>query len=96
MEDAAIYKVQLDGTIVGKVGSAGKLPTGIRACQLDRLPQRERVADWRDDQLARPASDPQEMTPALACVGGADGAGTARAASLRGRSLGSPVATTIN
>jgi DNA-binding beta-propeller fold protein YncE len=26
MEDAAIYKVQLDGTVVGKFGSAGKLP----------------------------------------------------------------------
>ena len=26
MEDAAIYKVKLDGTVVGKFGSAGKLP----------------------------------------------------------------------
>jgi DNA-binding beta-propeller fold protein YncE len=26
MEDAAIYKVQLDGKVVGKLGSAGKLP----------------------------------------------------------------------
>ena len=26
MEDAAIYKVQLDGQVVGKFGSAGKLP----------------------------------------------------------------------
>jgi hypothetical protein len=26
MEDAAIYKVTLDGTVVGKFGSAGKLP----------------------------------------------------------------------
>lgn len=26
MEDAAIYKLQLDGTIIGKFGSAGKLP----------------------------------------------------------------------
>ncbi len=26
MEDAAIYKVRLDGTVVGKFGSAGKLP----------------------------------------------------------------------
>ena len=26
MEDAAIYKVQLDGTVVGKFGSAGKMP----------------------------------------------------------------------
>ena len=26
MEDAAIYKVQLDGKVVGKFGSAGKLP----------------------------------------------------------------------
>ncbi len=26
MDDAAIYKVQLDGTVVGKFGSAGKLP----------------------------------------------------------------------
>jgi hypothetical protein len=26
MEDAAIYKVRLDGTIVGKFGSAGKRP----------------------------------------------------------------------
>ena len=27
MDDAAIYKVQLDGKVVGKFGSAGKLPT---------------------------------------------------------------------
>jgi hypothetical protein len=26
MEDAAIYKVQLDGKVVGNFGSAGKLP----------------------------------------------------------------------
>jgi hypothetical protein len=26
MEDAAIYKVRLDGTIVGRFGTAGKLP----------------------------------------------------------------------
>jgi hypothetical protein len=26
MEDAAIYKVSLDGKVVGKFGSAGKLP----------------------------------------------------------------------
>ena len=26
MEDAAIYKVQLDGKVVGRFGSAGKLP----------------------------------------------------------------------
>ena len=26
MDDAAIYKVKLDGTVVGKFGSAGKLP----------------------------------------------------------------------
>jgi len=26
MEDAAIYKVQLDGRVVGKFGSAGKMP----------------------------------------------------------------------
>ena len=26
MEDAAIYKVRLDGTVVGKFGTAGKLP----------------------------------------------------------------------
>ena len=26
MDDAAIYKVRLDGTVVGRFGSAGKLP----------------------------------------------------------------------
>jgi hypothetical protein len=26
MEDAAIYKVRLDGTVVGRFGSAGKQP----------------------------------------------------------------------
>ena len=33
MDDAAIYKVQLDGKVVGKFGSAGKLPEGIRSGQ---------------------------------------------------------------
>ena len=53
MDDAAIYKTTLDGKVVGKFGSAGKQLEGIRPRELDRLPQRERPADRRDDELAR-------------------------------------------
>ena len=53
MEDAAIYKVRLDGTVVGKFGIGREAAEGVRSRQLDRLPQRERAADRRDDQLAR-------------------------------------------
>lgn len=42
MDDAAIYKVDLGGKVVGKFGraEAGK---GIRSREFDRLPQRERA-----------------------------------------------------
>ena len=44
MEDAAIYKVQLDGKVVGKFGIGRQAAEGVRPRQLDRLPQRERAA----------------------------------------------------
>ena len=62
MDDAAIYKVQLDGKVVGKFGSAGKLPKEFGLANSHRLPQRERAADRRDDQLARAEGDAQALT----------------------------------
>ena len=62
MEDAAIYKVRLDGTVVGKFGAAGKHAEGVRSRQLHRLPQRERPARRRDDELARAEGVPQGAT----------------------------------
>ena len=47
MEDAAIYKVDLDGKLVGKFGRAGKLPKEFGIVELHRLPQRKRAAGGR-------------------------------------------------
>ena len=54
MDDAAIYKTTLDGKVVGKFGIGRQAAEGVRPRELDRLPQRERTADRRDDELARP------------------------------------------
>ena len=57
MDDAAIYKLELDGRIVGKFGKAGKQLEGIRPRQRDRLPHRERALRRRADELARAEAD---------------------------------------
>ena len=57
MEDAAIYKVDLDGKVVGQVRKSRQAGEGIRPGQFDRLPQRERAADRRAQQLEGPEAD---------------------------------------
>ena len=44
MDDAAIYKLELDGRVVGKFGTGRQADEGVRPRQRDRLPQRERAA----------------------------------------------------
>jgi DNA-binding beta-propeller fold protein YncE len=63
MDDAAIYKVQLDGKVVGKFGTAGKQPKEFGLVKLDRLPQRERAARRRDDELARAETHGEALMP---------------------------------
>ena len=65
MEDAAIYKVALDGRVVGQVRIGRQAAETVRPRQLDRLPQRERAARRRDDELARPEGHPQSVTLAF-------------------------------
>ena len=58
MDDAAIYKLELDGRIVGKFGKAGQAAEGVRPRQRDRLPHRERALRRRAHELARAEADP--------------------------------------
>jgi hypothetical protein len=56
MEDAAIYKVQLDGKVVGKFGSAGKLPKefGIANsidCRADNALLVGEMTNWRVQRI---------------------------------------------
>ena len=62
MEDAAIYKVDLDGNIVGKFGTRRQGTETVRPGQLDRLPQRERAARRRAQQLARAEADARQVS----------------------------------
>ena len=61
MDDATIYKVQLDGKVVGRFGSAGKLPKEFGVANSIDCRSRERAADRRDEQLAGPEGDAQEI-----------------------------------
>ena len=60
MDDATIYKVQLDGKVVGRFGSAGKLPRNSASPTPSTAAPRPSV-DWRDEQLAGPARDTQAL-----------------------------------
>ena len=51
MEDAAIYKVRLDGTVVGKFGTAGKLPKLRRVAEYLAQEYR-RVSDHTNWEMA--------------------------------------------
>ena len=57
MDDAAIYKVQLDGKVIGSFGSAGKADQAIRHRELDRLPERDasllvgEMTNWRVQKI---------------------------------------------
>ena len=62
MEDAAIYKLDLDGNIRRQVRQGGQGAEAIRAGQLHRLPHRERAARRRADELARAEADTEAGT----------------------------------
>jgi hypothetical protein len=61
MEDAAIYKVRLDGTVVGQFGRAGKLPKefGV-ANSLDCRSENEllvgEMSNWRVQRVTLKAT----------------------------------------
>ncbi len=65
MDDATIYKVELDGKVRRQVRLGRQAAEAVRPRQLDRLPQRERAARRRDDQLARAEGHAQGRTLAL-------------------------------
>ena len=52
-----IYKMELDGTMLGKFGQAGQEAGRIQHGARDRLPQRERIAGLRDHRVARAEAD---------------------------------------
>ena len=49
-----IYKMELDGTIIGKFGKAGKQLEGVQHGPRDRLPQPERAVRLGDHRVAGP------------------------------------------
>ena len=51
-----IYKMELDGTILGKFGKAGQAAEAVQHRPRDRLPQPERALRRRDHRVARPES----------------------------------------
>jgi len=56
MDDAAIYKLELDGTIVGKLGSAGKLPKELGLvnavdCRSEATLYVGELSNWRVQKL---------------------------------------------
>ena len=59
MDNGEIYKMELDGKIVGKFGTAGKLIEGVRHGDTRWTAERERALRRRDHQLARPEADAQ-------------------------------------
>ena len=61
MDGGEIYRLELDGTVLGKFGSAGKLPKEFGTVNADRLPQSERTAGRRNHQLARPTPPPASL-----------------------------------
>ena len=59
MDDAAIYKVHARRQGGRQVRIGRQAAEGIRPRQFNRLPQRERAADRRDDELACPEGEPE-------------------------------------
>jgi hypothetical protein len=56
MDDAAIYKLELDGRIVGRFGKAGKLPKELGLvnaldCRTDNELLVGELANWRVQKL---------------------------------------------
>ena len=56
MDNGEIYKLELDGTVLGKFGTRGQTAQGIRHRERDRLPQSERtlvgeITNWRVQRL---------------------------------------------
>ena len=46
LDNGEIYRMELDGTVLGKFGRAGKADQGIRHGQFDRLPESQRTLRW--------------------------------------------------
>ena len=67
MDNGEIYKLRLNGQIVGKFGRAREGPGGVRHGQCSRLPLRERAVGGRDLELARPEGD--AITGLLGTIG---------------------------
>ncbi len=57
LDNGEIYKLELDGRIVGKFGRAGKLPKEFGMVNSIDCRSRERAAGRRADQLARAEGD---------------------------------------
>ena len=53
-----IYKMELDGTIIGKFGKAGQAAEGVQHGARDRLPQSERAVRGGDHRVARAEDHP--------------------------------------
>ena len=80
-----IYKMRLDGTIIGKFGRAGQAAEGVRHRQRHRLPQREHSLRRRDRQSAG-----AEAYVALAAVFPEHIRGALTGASFFGRAYSGP------
>ena len=68
MDDAAIYKLELDGRIVGRFGKAGKLPKELGLVNaLDCRTENElfvgELSNWRVQKLRSVASGPADRKP---------------------------------
>ena len=71
MDDAAIYKLELDGRIVGKFGKAGKLPKELGLvnaidCRTENELYVGELTNWRVQKLILKPSGPRSLTPRLA------------------------------
>ena len=62
MDNGEIYKLQLNGQVVGKFGKAGKLPKEFGMVNAHRLPHGERPVGRRGVELAGAESDAEEVT----------------------------------
>ncbi len=68
MDDAAIYKLELDGRVVGRFGKAGKLPKELGLVNAIDCRKRERGLRRRADELAGAEADPGPNHVALTAV----------------------------
>ena len=65
-----IYKVSLDGKVLGVYGQPGSKPRRVRLDSRDRVPVGERDLGGRADQLARPeAGDEGQRANAIVAAG---------------------------